>query len=199
MTLLNTTVPRILGACFYYPPHSDGVQRLILTLPELADLFPWPDADAVRKACSSIHQIDPESLVYDHSILFEGQGVMPAPPWSSVYLERENLLMGESTLAYRDFLASQGMVTDTQNPEPDDHFGLMLMAFAYLIEADKPESAARLISEYLLPWAERYLELVKQTETEQPFYPVLADVATVYLSRLKEQMNLQVSPAVLHL
>ncbi|WP_368658213.1 hypothetical protein [Budvicia aquatica] len=73
------------------------------------------------------------------------------------------------------------------------------MAFAYLIEADKPESAARLISEYLLPWAERYLELVKQTETEQPFYPVLADVATVYLSRLKEQMNLQVSPAVLHL
>ncbi|WP_368658211.1 molecular chaperone TorD family protein [Budvicia aquatica] len=78
-----------------------------MTLPELADLFPWPDADAVRKACSSIHQIDPESLVYDYSILFEGQGVMPAPPWSSVYLERENLLMGESTLAYRDFLASQ--------------------------------------------------------------------------------------------
>ncbi|WP_246201516.1 TorD/DmsD family molecular chaperone [Budvicia diplopodorum] len=199
MTLLNTTIPRILGACFYYPPDSDAISRLRATLPELADLFPWPDAELVRQKCESISAIDSQRLIYDYSVLFEGQGVMPAPPWSSVYLESENLLMGASTLAYRDFLSRQGIVTDTDNPEPDDQFGLMLMAFAYLIESDKPEAAASLLSEHLLPWAGRYLELVQQTETEQPFYPVLAEVAGVYLARMKQGMNLQVNQVELYL
>lgn len=115
--LLNTTLPRILGACFYYPPQSDTVQRLWPLLPQIAELFPWSNPAKIARYCQQMPSIQPEQLEYDFSILFEGQGEMPAPPWGSVYLDKENILMGDSTLQYREFLSTFGLVN--QKPELD--------------------------------------------------------------------------------
>ncbi|MBK5142973.1 Tat proofreading chaperone DmsD [Budviciaceae bacterium BWR-B9] len=193
--LMNTTIPRIIGACFYYPPQT----ALIAVLPDLVTLFPWPQPESVRQQTERLTEFDAETLMHDYSMLFEGIGVMPAPPWGSVYLERENLLMGDSTLNYRQFLAQQGMVTNTDNPEPEDQFGLMLMAFAYLLESDKPAAAQQLLSEHLLPWAERYLTLVQASDTEQDFYPQLAEIARLYLQTLQQQLNVPVEAKELYL
>ncbi|MCD1127426.1 molecular chaperone [Jinshanibacter sp. LJY008] len=193
--LMNTAIPRILGACFYYPPQGE----LIAVLPELAMLFPWTQPELVRQQAQRLAEFEAETLQYDYSMLFEGVGMMPAPPWGSVYLGQENLLMGESTLAYRQFLARQGMATDTDNPEPEDQFGLMLMAFAYLLESDKQSAAQQLLSEHLLPWAERYLSLVQSSDTEHAFYPQLAEMTRLYLYTLQQQLNLSVEAKELYL
>ncbi|CNL14169.1 TorD family cytoplasmic chaperone [Yersinia frederiksenii] len=134
MTLLDTTLPRILGACFYYPPQSATVQRLWPLLPQMADIFPWPNPAKIAHYCQQMPAISPEQLEYDFSVLFEGQGEMPAPPWGSVYLDKENILMGASTLQYREFLATLGLTNQSTIHEPEDQFGLMLLAWVYLIE-----------------------------------------------------------------
>ncbi|AWH88332.1 TorD/DmsD family molecular chaperone [Limnobaculum parvum] len=193
--LLNTTIPRVIGACFYYPPQA----ALITVLPELVPLFPWPQPESVRQQAEHLVEFEADMLMYDYSMLFEGVGMMPAPPWGSVYLDQENLLMGESTRHYRQFLAQQGMAINTDNPEPEDQFGLMLMAFAYLLESDKPAAAQQLLSEHLLPWGERYLVLVQSSATEHDFYPQLAEMTMLYLQTLRQQLNLSVEAKALYL
>ncbi|CNH58025.1 TorD family cytoplasmic chaperone [Yersinia frederiksenii] len=162
MTLLDTTLPRILGACFYYPPQSATVQRLWPLLPQMADIFPWPNPAKIAHYCQQMPAISPEQLEYDFSVLFEGQGEMPAPPWGSVYLDKENILMGASTLQYREFLATLGLANQSTIHEPEDQFGLMLLAWVYLIEQHPVSSQQSnnnqqdgaeivLLTEHLLP------------------------------------------------
>lgn len=211
MTLLNTTLPRILGACFYYPPQSDTVRRLWPLLPQITDLFPWPHPANIARCCQQLSDISPEQLEYDFSVLFEGQGEMPAPPWGSVYLDKENILMGASTLQYREFLSTLGLASQSAIHEPEDQFGLMLLALVHLIEQphltqQQPPSAQQLptdaaimlLTEHLLPWAWRYLELVKNAQLEHQVYPLLAEITECYLKTLQLKLGLFPHPYELY-
>lgn len=202
--LFNTTLPRILGACFYYSPQSDIVQRLWPLLVQIKDIFPWPNSAKIAHYCQQLPDISVEQLEYDFSVLFEGQGEMPAPPWASVYLDKENILMGASTLQYRAFLSQLGLANQSAIHEPEDQFGLMLLAWVYLIENppadDKPhyEAAVTLLTEHLLPWAYRYLELVKNARVEHPVYPLLAEITECYLKTLQTELSLFPPPHELY-
>jgi TorA maturation chaperone TorD len=211
LTLLVTTLPRILGALFYSPPQSETARQLWPLLPQITEYFPWPDQVEIAQYCQQLHNINPEALEYDFSILFEGQGEMPAPPWGSVYLDKENCLMGASTLRYREFLTGLGLVSQSAIREPEDQFGLMLLAWVYLLEQDSTkqhpskqysakqhsskqppsEAATVLLTEHLLPWAYRYLEFVKNAQTEHQVYPILAVICESYLKTLQTELNLQ--------
>ncbi|KPD02503.1 TorD/DmsD family molecular chaperone [Moellerella wisconsensis] len=188
--LANTTLLRILGACFYYPPQSSTFENIIPVLPELAELNNWPDSQHINSLLQSMGQYTPEQLSYDFSVLFEGQGEMPAPPWGSVYLDHENIVMGESTLLYREFLASHGLVSNSYLNEPEDQFGLMLLAITALYEQNKPDAVLTLLEQHLLPWAYRYLTLVEMSHVENTFYPQLATITKIYLAQLQQQLNI---------
>lgn len=210
-----TTLPRILGALFYSPPQSETARQLWPLLPQITEYFPWPDRLEIAQYCQQLHDINPEALEYDFSILFEGQGEMPAPPWGSVYLDKENCLMGASTLRYREFLAGLGLASQSVIREPEDQFGLMLLAWVYLLEQDSTkqhpskqhaaeehlskqyaekqppsEAATTLLTEHLLPWAYRYLEFVKNAQTEHQVYPILAAICESYLKTLQTELKL---------
>lgn len=77
--LANTTLLRILGACFYYPPQSSTFENIIPVLPELAELNNWPDSQHINSLLQSMGQYTPEQLSYDFSVLFEGQGGNACP------------------------------------------------------------------------------------------------------------------------
>ncbi|WP_445497400.1 molecular chaperone TorD family protein [Photorhabdus sp. SF281] len=188
--LLDTTVPRILGACFYYSPLSEQIRPLIPLLTDIDKLFPWSDSGKIGNLTKKIATLPAESLQYDYSILFEGQGAMPVPPWGSVYLDRENLLLGESTLAYREFLAKQNMIISSKQREPEDQFGLMLLALVYILEQGHKPAARTLLEQHLLPWAYRYLALAEEAKLENDFYPILATIAIDYLKTLQTELEL---------
>lgn len=188
--LTNTSIFRILGACFYYPPGSETINKLIPVLSDLPALSHWNDLEKIEQLSASLSQYSSDQLGYDYSILFEGQGEMPAPPWGSVYLDHENIVMGESTLAYRQFLAQYDLISDSYLQEPEDQFGLMLMAIAVLCEQEKTPAAIKLLEQYLLPWAYRYLEMVQNTVLEHNFYSELASVAELYLMTLQQEIKL---------
>ena len=118
---------------------------------------------------------------------------MPVPPWGSVWLERDNLLMGDTTAEYRAFLHSQGMTFNSRQNEPEDQFGLMLLACSAILDAGKDAAVNQLLEVYLLPWGYRYLERL-QGNRVSPFYARLAAVTSRYLQDLQQQRALQ--PAV---
>ena len=183
-------LPRILGALFYYSPGRPEVKALFDCLPALPELYPWRDPARVTQLCESWPLPDEESLIWQFSVLFEGQGDMPAPPWGSVWLERDNLLMGDTTAEYRAFLQSQGMAFDARQSEPEDQFGLMLLASCALLEAGKHAAVNQLFEAHLLPWGYRYLERLQDCPVS-PFYARLAAVTAHYLQDMEQQRALQ--------
>lgn len=189
----DAVLPRILGALFYYSPGRPEVKALFDSLPMLPDLYPWRDPAQIARLCDDWPLPDDEELAWQFSVLFEGQGDMPAPPWGSVWLERDNLLMGDTTAEYRAFLLSQGMAFDSRQSEPEDQFGLMLLASSALLEGGKEAAVNQLFAVHLLPWGYRYLERV-QDSAVSPFYARLAAVTTLYLQEMAQQRALQ--PAV---
>ncbi len=91
----RAVLPRILGALFYYSPERPEVKALFDCLPTLPELYPWRDRGHIESLCASWSLPDDDALTWQFSVLFEGQGKMPVPPWGSVYLEKDNLLMGK--------------------------------------------------------------------------------------------------------
>ncbi|EMN1409483.1 molecular chaperone TorD family protein [Enterobacter cloacae] len=81
--------------------------------------------------CASLHLLFPESrawqqdealeVEYDFNALFVGPATLLAPPYASVYLDEEPLLMGATTLRVREFLQNMGLFVTEENSVPDDH------------------------------------------------------------------------------
>ena len=170
--LTSITLAKLLGAFFYYPPTSKQVTGLIDGLLLLDQLANWPNQQLVTEQCQILStQIQHPEIEYQFSLLFEGQGIMSAPPWGSVYLDQER---------YREFLQQQGLTLDTGMNEPEDQFGLMLMAYAILLEKQQLAAAQQLMTEYFLSWAPMYLDCLKQNQISL-FYRALAIIAEQYL------------------
>lgn len=186
----RAVLPRILGALFYWSPEKPDVKALIDCLPTLPELYPWRDLTPISRLCVDWPQPDADALAWQFSVLFEGQGDMPVPPWGSVWLERDNLLMGDTTAEYRAFLQSHGMAFDARHTEPEDQFGLMLLAYSTLLEQGNDAAANTLLETHLLPWGYRYLALL-HANTISPFYSRLAAVAECYLRDVEQQQALQ--------
>lgn len=190
-------LPRLLGALFYYSPGTPEITGIVAELGQLPALYPWPDQTAIQAMCAAWPVPAADEFAYQFSVLFEGQGEMSAPPWGSVYLDRKNLLMGDSLARYREFLSGQGLAFNGQhhgtrgdnNNEPEDQFGLMLLALAWLLEQGRQTAAATLLEQHLLPWSGRYLTLLQANDVSD-FYRRLAALTDRLLQDLQQRYDL---------
>ncbi|ELV7518781.1 molecular chaperone TorD family protein, partial [Photobacterium damselae] len=69
---------------------------------------------------------DIDNIQLDHLSLFVGLGMPLAPPWGSIYLNEENLLLRESTYQWMNFLEQQHFQFNLTEQQPYDHIGLMI-------------------------------------------------------------------------
>ncbi|SMY32594.1 molecular chaperone TorD family protein [Photobacterium andalusiense] len=178
-----TILARVFGSLFYYPlTHTNNL--------ELVKAMDNSDEESLFSGLAQRMALDGEiALATDFQQLFEGMDVMPAPPWGSVYLDREQVIFGDSLLRYREFLAQQQMALDTGMREPEDQFGLMLLALANLIEQQQHEAAKALLEQHLLPWAYRYLELVEKSAKTKT-YQYLAIAMQQWLHYVQQELVL---------
>jgi len=146
----------------------------------------------------SLLEIDEETLSADFTELFEGLGEMKAPPWGSVYLDREKVVFGESTVQYRQFLSDNEIELNTGIREPEDQFGLMLLAFAFLLESNKTKSAKILMESHLLVWGMIYLDLLNKV-SHNKFYRLLALDVSDWLNKLIIDLELVVEEKKIYL
>ncbi|AHK20022.1 twin-argninine leader-binding protein DmsD [Yersinia similis] len=199
---------RVLGALFYCEPDSAECRDIVVQLRNGTWAAEWPygSEDELMSIAallaadqSTDHQSAAtplaETLEEAWQRLFIGPYALPAPPWGSVYLDKDIVLFGDSTLKLRNWMLQRHVEVTLKQQEPEDHFGLLMMMAAWLAE-HQPVDLPVLLADHLLPWSYRYLALL-QSDAGHPFYQGLATLASLTLTHW--QHELQVTPAVVEL
>ncbi|GAL22325.1 putative oxidoreductase component of anaerobic dehydrogenases [Vibrio maritimus] len=180
------TMAKVFGSLLYFPLTDSNNQTLIQALSQDVALA---DSD-IQAWCNTVQSELPDSLNQDFFLLFEGGEVMLAPPWGSVYTDKEEVIFGDSTVAYRQFLRQHDIELDTGMREPEDQIGLMLFAVSQLIEQQQDiDTVKALFAEHLLTWCYRYFELV-QEHARTKSYQQLASLVSQWCEAVQELLEL---------
>ncbi|CAH7397663.1 putative oxidoreductase component of anaerobic dehydrogenases; Functional role page for Chaperone protein TorD [Vibrio chagasii] len=181
---------KLLGSLFYQATSKEQLITIVEALVE---------SEVLSEEClQALRSEDEDALAAEFSCLFEGVGDMPAPPWGSVYLDKDRVVFGASTVEYRQFLELNQIELDTGLREPEDQFGLMLFAHAYLLENNKINSAGELLEGHLLTWSSVYLEKLNKA-SELSFYKNLSVDVIDWFKYLISEYNLNVATKKLYI
>lgn len=164
-----------------------------------ANDWPFADAATVCEALSLMRGCLRESggapdddLVWEYRRLFVGPEKKAAPPWGSVYTDRDCVIFGESALALSRWMRAHGIARLTADDNmPDDHIGLMLALMAW-IAREKPELLAEYLREHLLTWSGHFLEELEEA-TAHPFFRGLARLTAASLEGIRETLAIEVT------
>ncbi len=179
---------RILGTLFHSSPEDPALKPFfaLIDQAELRNEWPFGDdrqlADIQRQL---LENCDPSAREAAWQELFIGPHHFEAPPWGSVYLDKDNVIFGDSTLLLRSFLAEQGIAIDTGLNEPDDHIGLLLWVASGFVLEGKDDALIELLRVHLLPWSGRYIERLIE-HAPHPFYRGLGNLAGMTLDALQQ-------------
>ncbi|WP_318389392.1 Tat proofreading chaperone DmsD [Enterobacter sp.] len=174
---------RVLGALFYYPPQSEQAAPLVAALQTPDWQMQWPLApEVLQPLAEAFADGSDEPLSDAWQRLFIGPWALPAPPWGSVWLDRESVLFGDSTLALRQWMRENSIVFETGQNEPEDHFGTLLMLTAWLMEQSRYRECEQLLAWHLLPLAGRFLTVFNE-HAGHPFYRALGELTRLTLAQ----------------
>lgn len=180
---------KLCGALFYYHPNQYQSAGLTSIFSNEQNLSVMP----VAAMLSQFHEADLESLALEYDRLFCGAEAMIAPPWGSAYLDKEAVLFGDSTVAYRHFLDRCGFELNSEQKEPEDHLGLMLMVLSMLVAHQQPQQAKELLEQHLLTWSGYFFNRF-HTATQSSAFLALAEVTELLLKELG--MRFEATPLV---
>lgn len=184
---------RVLGALFYYPPESAEAAGLVAALSSDEWQAQWPLAPEILAPLASDFQAQcEEPLSQAWQRLFVGPWALPSPPWGSVWLDRESVLFGDSTLALRQWMRENGIQFEMKQNEPEDNFGSLLLQAAWLAENERQTECEELLAWHLLPWSSRFLEVFIEN-ANHPFYRALGELARLTLSQWSAQLLIPVA------
>jgi putative dimethyl sulfoxide reductase chaperone len=156
---------RLLAACFYEPQRELFLQENLFA--SLCRSLTGTSAEAALAAAHLQHLFassTQEELLVEYARLFVGPNQLVAAPYGSCYLEKERVLMGESTLdalrSYREY----GLTMDEDFKDAPDHVTVELEFQHFLlckeIEAlqnNQPEEAADYLGAHLA-FSEKFLK-----------------------------------------
>lgn len=189
-----------LGPFFLQDPVKGGAQAAFEAIASLDPVdagHDWPfveDDEAEHHLALMVEGlrggIDSDELVWEYRRLFIGPGKKPAPPWGSVYTDRECVVFGESTLALRRWMRANGIERTTDEKTPEDHIGLLLVLLAWLSD-NKPELVEQFLGDHVLTWSSHYLDQLAEA-AEQPFYRGLALLTKDSLEGLQGELGIDV-------
>lgn len=203
-------VGNTLSPLFLEDPRTGGAGALFealsrLNADEAAAEWPLADRDEAReglglmvagleasraRGAEGAFRADDE-LADEYRRLFIGPAIKPAPPWGSVYTDREQVIFGETTLRLRSWMRQHGVTRLADDRMPDDHIGLMLSLMATLAE-ERPDLVEEYLAEHLLPWTPHFLALLASCATH-PFYQGLAILTKATLEGAQAELSLAIT------
>ncbi|ACV21494.1 Tat proofreading chaperone DmsD [Slackia heliotrinireducens] len=190
---------RMLGLLFSCDPKLDDESpELFATIANMdADetAAEWPGVDAGKASALLLDlqknaPADHSELASAYRHLFVGPTKLAAPPYGSVYTDRDQVVFGESTIALRTWMRRAGIGADGLDGAPEDHIGTMLLLLSWLVE-HKPELVEEYLTDHLLTWAPHYLDELEEA-AEGGFYGTLARLANETLTGIEDELDLQV-------
>jgi len=189
---------RVLGALFYFAPDSEQAAPLVTALTEGDWQQDWPlPPGQLAPIADALRQQAEEPLPAAWQRLFIGPWALPAPPWGSVWLDRESVLFGDSTLALRQWMRDNGIAFEMAQNEPEDHFGTLLLLAAWLAETGREAERDQLLAWHLLPWSTRFLSVFVEN-AGHPFYQALGQLAQLTLADWQSTLLIPVAEKPLY-
>ncbi len=165
-----------------------------LNAQEAASAWPFADAEEAQRAFAlmvdGLAKGRDDDLVWEYRRLFIGPAPKPAPPWGSVYTDRECVVFGATTLELRRWMRERGIARQTDDKTPEDHMGLMLVLMAW-IARNQPENLAEFLRLHLLTWSTHFLDQLAEA-ARQPFYEGLARLTKASLEGIEAELGLEV-------
>jgi putative dimethyl sulfoxide reductase chaperone len=195
---------RFLSACFYQP-HKEFflLEDFFNNLASLLKIVS-PDVLAFAgKMENAFIKYSEEDLMVDYAKLFVGPNELLAPPYGSVYLDKERRVMGNSTMDVIKMYEEEGLSIDEDFKELPDHIAVELEFMYYLIskelesfERSEIEKAIYFIKtqevfldRFLRQWVTSFCEKIKEG-TENKFYKALADCVHNFIINEKVKSNI---------
>ncbi|RPH22522.1 Tat proofreading chaperone DmsD [Buttiauxella warmboldiae] len=192
---------RVLGALYYQEPQSRDVAGLYASLAQPDWVEQWPlqhtELAAIAQRMKEGFSYAPETLSEAWQRLFIGPYELPASPWGSVYLDKEQVLFGDSMLELRRWMRKNDIANEQQSNEPEDHIGLLLMLAAWLAQEGLQQKVDELLAWHLLPWSGRFLELFIASAAH-PFYQALGELTQLTLADWSKDLSLPVAQKELY-
>ena len=199
--LANTDRKQLYGLLSYLfcPPDGDtaeivggvSAENLQALLPDVAS------PPAVAKD-------DLDELRTAHTLLFVNRpGGVAAPPYGSVYLDGEGLLMGASTRSVAQIYQSAGLEVE-ESAEPPDYLPIELEFLCHLVEQEDEalaqlddETATRAVElqrtflgDLVLPWIGSFCARLQKNPGTHPLYLWSAELLVSFLATEKERLYL---------
>lgn len=175
----------VLGACLLIDPKNGALNETLATLKALKEENAWPfgNADEVDTAFCLLcdeRTDDVHGLAREYQRLFIGPAHFEAPPWGSVYLDSEQVILGDSLVVLRKWMKWNGIAINDGLVEPEDQIGKMLVLLGWLA-TEKPELVEEFLADHLMPWAPRYFDLM-ESDAKHPFYRGIAQLSRTTLA-----------------
>ncbi len=189
-----------LGPFFLQDPKTGDAQAAfqamaLLDAEAAAGEWPFADPAEARRDLGMMVEglaagIQDDDLVWEYRRLFVGPAPKPAPPWGSVYLDRECVVFGLSTLALRAWMREQGIARLTDDKTPEDHLGLLLVLMAW-IARNQPQALDDYLRLHVLTWSSHFLDQLADAAAH-PFYEGLARLTKATLEGIGAERGLDV-------
>ena len=189
---------RFLAACYYQPGPEFAEEKVFDSMLDAATRA-HPDLAAhARRLSAEFSAEEPESLLLDYTRLFLGPAHIVAKPYGSAWLEGENTLMGNSTMAVQELYHEGGFEIDEEFRELPDHIAAEL-EFLYLLiyrenEGHRNGSAEalkavalkkRFLDEHLGLWIGPFTAAIK-AGARSSFYRELARLTDRFVEQERE-------------
>lgn len=189
---------RVLGALFYFAPDSEQTAPLVQALTAGDWIQDWPLApETLQPVADAFKTPSDEALKDARQRLFIGPYALPSPPWGSVWLDRESVLFGDSTLALRQWMRENNIAFEMKQNEPEDHIGTLLLLAAWLAENGRDAERDQLLAWHLLPWSTRFLSVFVEN-AGHPFYTALGKLAQLTLADWQDTLIIPVAEKTLY-
>lgn len=171
---------------------TQTLDPLVKSIADFTDHYKLDELLLSNKALAQHSNSDDQShllLCYEFNRLFVGPTAPVAPPYESVYLSPDHLIMGEQTLEVRKMYMQENLQSQGQGHEPDDFIATELEFIAYLLTRIMDAQAAKndiqiqhYTALYLKFWTQHpslWLGLFAQRIREATHHPVFLALSEV--------------------